>query len=116
MIDEIKKAIQKRASVNDEWDYGVEQSWKVVLDIISKDMDKTISFFENDCTGDEFAWLSEIFDEIIDIFPEQKIIDILRKTAKKYPEEVEKYNIEYFINEAEEHLMFIMDTQNKSRF
>ena len=109
---EIKNAIEKRASVNDEWKEGVEQSWRELLDIIAKDYNDFISFLENDCTGDDLAWLSEIYDEIIDIFPKQKIIDELRNVAMKFPNEVKEYNIESFINDAEEHLMFITDIHN----
>ena len=107
LTDDIRKGIQQRASVDDEWDYGVQQSWKYVLSIISQNPEGIISFLENDCTGEELSWLSEIFNEIIDIFPNHSVIDILRKTADKYPVETEKYNIQYCIDEAESHLFSV---------
>lgn len=113
ITDKIRKGIERRASVDDEWDYGIKQSWKNVLAIISENLEDTIYFIENDCTGDEFSWLSEIFNEIIDIFPTQRIIEALRKTAKKYPIEVKKYNINFCIDEAEGYLEFISNNQNK---
>ena len=112
ITDRIREGIKQRASVNDEWDYGINQSWKNVLKIISENFEDTIYFIENDCTGDEFSWLSEIFNEIIDIFPSERIIEARRKTAKKYPEEVEKYNINSFISEADSHLDYILSTKN----
>lgn len=111
MISEkIRKGIEQRAAVDDEWDYGVKESWKKVLAIIAESIEETISFIENDCTANEFSWLSEIFDEIIDIFPNKKIIDALRKAAQKYPEETEKYNINYCIDMAESHLNFLTNS------
>lgn len=83
------------------------------MSIISENFDGIIDFIENECTTDEFSWLSEIYNEIIDIFPSKKIVEALRKTADKYPEEVEKYNLVYCIDEAEEHLGFIKSTHNK---
>lgn len=103
----IREGIKQRASVDDEWDYGVKESWKNVLTTMSESFEDTISFIEDDCTSDEFSWLSEIFNEIIDIFPNTRVIEALRKTAKKYPNEVEGYNIGFCIDEAEEHLEFI---------
>ena len=113
MTEKIRKSIEKRASVDDEWDYGVQQSWKAVLSIISESFDGFVDFIENDCTADEFSWLSEIYNEIIDIFPSERIIEALRKTSNKYPEEVEKYNLICFIDEAEEHLSYIKGAHNK---
>jgi len=113
MTEKIREAIKKRAMVDDEWDYGVQQSWKSVLSIISENFDGIIDFIENDCTADEFSWLSEIFNDIINIFPSERIIEALRKVAEKYPEEVEKYNLIYCIDEAEEHLSFIRNAHNE---
>lgn len=112
MTEKIRNAIKIRASIDDEWDYGVQQSWKAVLSIMSENFNSVVNFIENDCTADEFSWLSEIYNEIIDIFPSEKIIVALRKTANKYPEEVDRYNLIYFIDEAEEHLSFIKSVHN----
>lgn len=109
ITDELRKGIAQRATVDDEWDYGIQQSWKNVLNIISNNANDVIDFIENDCTADEFSWLSEILNEIIDIIPSQRLIKALRKTAEKYPEEVQKYNLEGCIDEAEGHLNFILN-------
>ncbi len=113
MINEkIRKAIAQRSAVDDEWDYGVKESWKNVLTILSESIEGTISFIEKDCTCDEFSLLSEIYDEIIDVFPDERIISTLRNTAKKYPEETKKYNIDYCIDMAEGHLEFILSSRD----
>ena len=88
ITEKIRKAIAQRATVNDEWDYGVQQSQKAILSIIS-----------------------EIYDEMIDIFPSQRLIEALRKAADKYPEEVKKYNLDTCIDEAEGHLTFVLGSE-----
>lgn len=115
ITDKLRKAIANRAATDDEWDYGVQQSWKEILSIISESLDDTVSFIENDCTADEFSWLSEIYDEIIDVFPSKRIITALRKTASKYPDEVEKYNLNYCIDEADGHLEFLLTTTDANK-
>ena len=50
ITEKIRKAIAQRATVNDEWDYGVQQSQKAILSIISESPDDTIHFIENECT------------------------------------------------------------------
>lgn len=113
ITEKIREAIKTRAMIDDEWDYGVQQSRKSVLSIISENFDGIIDYIENDCTADELSWLSEIYNDIIDIFPSERIIEALRKTADKYPEEVEKYNLIYCIDEAEDHLSFIRSVHNE---
>lgn len=108
ITNELRKGIAQRATVDDEWDYGIQQSWKNILNIISGNANDFIDFIENDCTADEFSWLSEIFDDIIDIIPSPRLIEALHKTAEKYPEEVQKYNLEACIDEAEGHLSFVL--------
>ena len=108
ITEKLRKAIANRAATDDEWDFGVRQSWREALSIISESLDGVVDFIENDCTADEFSWLSEIYDEIIDVLPSKRIIAALRKTATKYPDEVEKYNINCCIDEAEGHLEFIL--------
>lgn len=34
ITEKLRKAIANRAAVDDEWDYGVQQSWKEVLSVI----------------------------------------------------------------------------------
>ena len=36
ITEKLRKAIANRAVTDDEWDYGVQQSWQEVLSIISK--------------------------------------------------------------------------------
>ena len=113
VVEDIRNAIKKRAETDDEWDFGVEKCWEEEIAILSENIDDTIFFFENECTADEFSWLSEIFEELIENQPDDRIIKILKKTAEKYPEECKKYNIMDFIDSAEARLHFLLDSGNK---
>lgn len=101
-IQRLKEAIIERANTNDEYDYGIEQCHKKMLEIISQDPDGTITFLKNECTASEFSWLSEIFDDIAETTNSRGIIDALYYLLEKYPEESETYNIRPFIESAEQ--------------
>lgn len=67
-------------------------------------MNETIEFIENECTAEQFSWLSEIFDDIARASNSKAFIKAFRRTARKYPQTTEMYNIEHFINCAEEQI------------
>lgn len=98
---EIRAAIKKRIVTDDEWDYGVKKCWDKEIEILSRNMDDTIYFLENDCTGEEFAWLSEIFDDVAEKTQSREFVNCLYKTAQTYPQETKEYHIDQIIRYAE---------------
>ena len=100
ITDEIRAAIEERKKTDDEWEYAVEQCWKKEAAILSKDMQQTIAFLDNECTADEFSWLSEIFYEVAEQTQSGEFIACLRRVAEKFPEECKIYNVWSFIQEA----------------
>lgn len=98
----LKEAIIERENTNDEYDYGIEQCHKKMLDIITCDSEGFIYFLKNECTASEFSWLSEIFDDIAIATNNRSIIDALYFLHEKYPEESATYNILLFIESAEQ--------------
>ena len=101
ITEEIRAAIAKRIATDDEWDYGVKQCWAEQIEILSRNIDETIAFFENDCTEDEFAWLSEVIEDVAKTTQSREFVDCLFRVAKKYPEKTKSANIEDFILSAE---------------
>lgn len=99
--DRIQPIIEEREATDDEWEYGVEQCHKKLISLLSEKIDETITFLDNDCTADQFSWISEVFDEIADITQSHAFIDALKRLATKYPEETKEYNILSFIESAE---------------
>ena len=99
--DRIIPIIEERESTDDEWDYGVEQCHKKLIELMTEDINMSIQFLDNDCTADQFSWLSEVFDEIAEITQSKEFIEALKRLAIKYPEETKTYNIMSFIESAE---------------
>lgn len=101
MKEDIRAALQKRISTDDEWDYGVNQCWNEEIEILSRNINDTIAFFENECTADEFSWLSEVFEQVARKTQSHTFVDCLYRIAKKYPNECAKYHIDFVIQCAD---------------
>lgn len=72
--------------------------------VMSNNLSEALDFIKNDCTADDFSWISEIFDEIAEKTKSKEFIDCIKETAKKFPEECSKYNIQGAIESAEGYL------------
>ncbi len=99
--DRIIPIIEEREATDDEWDYGVEQCKNKLIALFTENIDESIKFLDNDCTADQFSWLSEVFDEIAEKTQSHAFIDALKRLAVKYPEETKEFNILSFIESAE---------------
>lgn len=99
-FNDYKEIIQKRSEIHSEWYTEIEKTWDEMIALFSKDIEKTILFIKTECTGDEFVWLSEIFEEIAEQTQSKCFINCLYETAKKFPKETEQYNIISFIDDA----------------
>jgi len=96
---EFHEIIKKRALIDDEWYTEIEKCWEEMTILFSSDINMTILFL-GVCTADEFSWLSEIIENIAQKTRSKEFIVALRKTADKYPEETQQYNIIDFIESA----------------
>jgi len=90
---EIRAVIEKRAEIPDVWEHFIKQCWKEETEILSRNIDDTIDFLENECTADEFSWLSEVFDDVAERTQSRELVDCFYRIADKYPEESAKYHI-----------------------
>lgn len=96
--------IQKRKAIEGDVDYDNNPVIKDMIDLMTKNVHQVVDFITNDCSEEQFIWLSEILDEIIEKTKSPEIIDALRRTSKKYPQATRKYNINYFIDSAADYL------------
>ena len=100
-FERYRKLLKKRKS----YDPSIDVDWDndpviaEMVEIMSDDVDDTIEFLSG-CTGEEFSWLSEIFEEIVDCTQSQRLVDALYETARRFPEECEADGIVSFIDEA----------------
>lgn len=102
MIDnEIREILSKRIALHPEDSFATEECWKEEIMVLSRDIEQTIDFFSYQCTGDEFAWLSEVFEDVLEKTHSEELRNCLREIAKKYPEETQEYNILSFITNEE---------------
>ena len=92
-INSFRRVIKQREETDDEWDYGIEQCWKQEIEILSEDISSTIEFLKNECTSDEFSWISEVIDDIVDKNPSRELVECYKSLMIKFPEECEKYYI-----------------------
>ena len=95
----LRDEVEERSQGNDY--YSIQQCCKKEISLLTADMDETIRFLDTECTGDEYVWLSEVFDDVAEITQSRRFIEALYRLADKYPEETKEYNILSFIESAE---------------
>lgn len=101
ITEEIRKSLSKRIATDDEWVYGVDLCCNEEIEILSRNIEDTITFLENDCTADEFSWLSEVFDDVAEKTQSRAFVDCLYKVSKKFPDECTEYHIDRVLEFAE---------------
>ncbi len=83
---------------------AIDVLWAKEIELFTKDIKATIEFVKNDCTASQFSWMSEVWDEIVEKTKSKEFVDCIKETAKKFPEECEKFNIAGSIESAEGYL------------
>ena len=101
-IQEFRNVIKKREETNDEYAFGVEQCWKEEITLLTEDIPSSIRFLEDECTAEEYSWISEIIDDVAEQTGNWEIVNCYKALMQKYPEECKKYNIAGSIKSAEE--------------
>ena len=101
IAEELRAAIKKRKATCDEWDYGVQKCCDEEIEILSRNMEETIAFLENECTADDLIWISEVCDDVVDKTQSREFVDCLYRIAKKYSSETKGYSIVESIEFAE---------------
>ncbi len=101
---EFEKLIEKRKAIEEDIDYETNPIIKEMIHLMTADINSTIVFLKNECSEEQFVWLSEIADEITEYTKSREFIQGLRDLCDKYPETAKKYNIHYFVESAAEYL------------
>ena len=86
----MKQAAQFRITEKED-NYWIEDYWKAAIEIFTKDCAKTMKFFQNDCTDEEFYWLSEIFEEIAEKTQSKELISTWRSRLASVSSEMRQY-------------------------
>lgn len=102
--NEFNDLIEKRKTITDDVDYDNNPVIKSMVSLLAQDVPQTVAFIMDNCSKEQFVWMSEILDELIMQTKSTEIINALRLTAQKYPDAAMEYNISYFIDSAAEYL------------
>lgn len=104
-IEKFRKIIKQREYIEKisygEWSDGIEQCNKEEIKLLSEDIGATIEFLNNECTADEYSWISEIIDDLAEKTMSKELIDCYKNLMLKFPDECKKYNIAGSIEFAE---------------
>ena len=104
-IEKFKEVIERRNYVEKisygEWTEGIEECLKKEIEILTEDISTTIDFLKNECTADEYCWISEVLEDVVEIVPSKEFVQSYKELMTKFPEEYSKYHIAGCIENAE---------------
>ena len=83
--DIMDNIISERKSKNIEDDYGIQNCWNKMIDILSKDINETVAYLEN-CSEKDIYFISEIFEDVSEMLQSKEYIECLRKLDDKFPD------------------------------
>lgn len=79
----LKEILSKRKSLDPNDDYSTYDCWTQEINILSANIQETTTFLENECTDEEFYWLSEIFEDIAYNTQSKEFINCLKNRLNK---------------------------------
>ena len=82
MPEDIRQVLSYRIKLQPEDDIATEECWKKETNILSRDIESTIHFLTTEAADDELAWLSEVFDDVIEATHSHAILDAIKQRAK----------------------------------
>lgn len=104
-INKFREVISERERIYmeccDEWTFGIEQCWKQEVEILSENVSDTILFLQYECTAEEYSWISEVIDDLVEKTQSRELIHVYKSLMIKFKEECKKYNISESIEFAE---------------
>ena len=100
-VQKFKEVIQKLSEAHYEDDGTIEWCWKEEVHLLSEDIPSTIDYLKNECTSDEFVWISEIIDDLAEVTQSRELVECYKSLMTKFSEETAKYNIAFCVECAE---------------
>lgn len=102
-----------RVEYNDEALTFSEPFITDAIQLFVNNVPEAIDFLQNECSADQFAWISEIIESIAESSGSVELAQVYADLMSKFPEETEKYHISSF---AESAIFFAEETaERKSR-
>lgn len=82
LMDEI---IIERKKKHMEDDYGIQECWNKMIDILSQDVYETIAYLKS-CSEEQLYYVSEVFEDVSEKLQSKEYIICLRKLDEKFPD------------------------------
>ncbi|MGG0824397.1 hypothetical protein ABE099_16150 [Paenibacillus turicensis] len=82
--EKVRAVLGARALLDDN-DPSIKQKWTELIELLSKDEDLTLAFF-NQCSKTELLLLSEVFEDVAYNLQSRKFIDLLYLLDERYPD------------------------------
>lgn len=79
---ELRNVLARRTSLMLNDDVALAECWKHETVILSENIPETIAFFDT-CTDEEFYWLSEVFDDLIEKTQSRELFQAICSRTKK---------------------------------
>ena len=103
MFDELRDIVAERKRI--EWDDGIDQCLKKGIEILTRDLEQTINFIENECDDETFCWIGEVFDDVAEITQSKEFVAAIKRRAAKVVDAEERRSVEVDVSFAEDSLI-----------
>lgn len=85
----------------DNWAEGIDRCANDAIAVIKEDVNGFISYLKSDCTRQDYLYITDWFDEIIQEIKSQDLVDAFRETTEnRFPAENREFNISRDLDEA----------------
>lgn len=83
--NKMKVILNKRKKLNLNDDYGIQNSWDAIIEVLVENEGNTLRYLEK-CSKEDLYWIGEVFEDIAEIIQSKELINCLRKLDEKFPE------------------------------
>lgn len=100
-IGAFRELIRERDATCDEDAYALNCVRDKQIKLCCEYMSFFIKFLDEDCTGDEYGLLSEIYEDVAATCPNREYVASLYRAVRKFPKETEDYRTMSFVEGAD---------------
>lgn len=100
---EYPKLVEAQKLINPELpDWDKTPPFIEAIKVLSKNLQETVEFIEQDCTPEQLVWMSVIALDVAANLKSRRFTDAMRKASVRFAEHIAGYNVNECIDEAEE--------------
>lgn len=89
----IQKAIEHRKTTDNEWDDELERCWAELTEALAENIETTRKFLLEDCTPENYLYVSEVYDDVVFKTQSREYIDLLRRSIDRFPELAKEHDL-----------------------